>query len=125
MNVSIESKDDPRLEPYRNLPAAKRDRSSERFIAESEFTVRRLLQKMLRGRVRPGDSFGSRATRSADAPGGSALRGVQVDPQRDRRLSLSRGSPGVWTPKPIQARFRSVGGVGLGARGRPLSGRRR
>lgn len=44
MTERIETAGDPRLEPYRNLPTARRDRTSERFVAESEFTVRRLLE---------------------------------------------------------------------------------
>jgi tRNA G18 (ribose-2'-O)-methylase SpoU len=43
MTLEISAIDDPRLNPYRDLPRAPRDQHSPRFIAESEIVVRRLL----------------------------------------------------------------------------------
>ena len=47
MAIPISSANDPRLEPYRDLPAAKKDRAATRCIAESEFVVRRLLESTI------------------------------------------------------------------------------
>ena len=44
MRIPVDTPDDPRLNAYRDLPAAKRSRTSRLFIAESELVVRRLLE---------------------------------------------------------------------------------
>jgi tRNA G18 (ribose-2'-O)-methylase SpoU len=47
-NVSIDSPDDPRLEPYRDLKSTNKTRWAGRFVAEGEKLVRRLLDSDFR-----------------------------------------------------------------------------